>query len=295
MIETLTSTILGANERVRIMISQSSNWLWPLSIEQIGALLDTSIEVRCLIRSHSDNLDMAESIFRLLPSHWDMRLTINDRPTAEGIFIDDDTIILRSLESGRFQRFWEQNESIAVSQLSGRFERLWTAGRDIKSHFIFESDVELWLPEKYEIVASSATATWDRVLSDLARNPSDIHSLKPRKFEELICELLNRDGFDVTLTPPSRDGGRDVLAVLNSRIGRLLFLVECKKYSPERPIDVSIVRELYGVLAHERATAAMVATTSYFTRDAIKFREPIGYQLHLHDYAAITNWISRVQ
>ena len=37
----------------------------------------------------------------------------------------------------------------------------------------------------------------------------------------------------------TRDGGRDILAVNKTSLGEHLFLVECKRHAPERPIGVS--------------------------------------------------------
>ena len=48
-------------------------------------------------------------------------------------------------------------------------------------------------------------------------------SVSPHKFEELITELLEREGMNVHLTPKTRDGGRDILASLNTAVGEHLY------------------------------------------------------------------------
>jgi hypothetical protein len=49
-------------------------------------------------------------------------------------------------------------------------------------------------------------------------------------------------GFKTTLTPISRDNGRDILAVASSPLGEMLYVDECKQFSPSRKITVNDVR-----------------------------------------------------
>jgi len=135
---------------------------------------------------------------------------------------------------------------------------------------------------------------WDDLICRLARRPQDLRTLSPRKFEELVAEMLQRDGAHVQLTPQTHDGGRDILATYETPVGRHLCLVECKRHSASHPVDISIVRELYGVLAVERASAAMIATTSYFTADALKFRETIQYQMSCRNFEDVKMWLRRI-
>ena len=94
------------------------------------------------------------------------------------------------------------------------------------------------------------------------------------------------------MTPATRDGGRDILA-RSSVFKNHLYLVECKKYSPNNRVGVNIVRELYGVLMQQRATAAIIATTSAFTKTALEFRAPIEFLMDLKDFDKIHKWVRR--
>ena len=130
------------------------------------------------------------------------------------------------------------------------------------------------------------------LLSQLKANPEDIHRLTPRKFEELIAELLKDRGWDVELTKETRDGGKDILAYLETDVGRLLCLVEAKKYRKDRPVGVSLIRNLYGTLCDANATSGMLVTTSTFTQDAQIFQERHQYKLALRDYTHLVDWIN---
>ena len=84
---------------------------------------------------------------------------------------------------------------------------------------------------------------------------------------------------------------RDRPNLSETAIGNHLYLVECKRRQPENPVEVRLIRELYGVVVAERATAGLLVTTSSFTRDALQFQAPIKHQLSLKSYADLVKWL----
>ncbi|MCA9026790.1 MAG: restriction endonuclease [Planctomycetaceae bacterium] len=151
----------------------------------------------------------------------------------------------------------------------------------------------LLLPEDEQHARVIVSGVTDELLWQLSRMPERIHSLSPRAFEELVAQLLSDMGYNVQLTPRQKDGGYDVLAEADLPAGRILTLVECKKWSPNNPVSVEVVRGLYGVLNISNATHAMIATTSRFTRDAHQLQDSIKYQLSLKDFDDIKSWLWR--
>ena len=144
-----------------------------------------------------------------------------------------------------------------------------------------------------ERVLVVSESRWDSVIDVLAKNPKLMHHLEPRNFEELIAELLAREGLRVKLTPRSRDGGRDILAFADTPIGQHLYYVECKCYAPDNPIDVRFVRQLYGVVEADRVTAGLLVTTSRFTKDAKIFGEVVSSRLSLKEYSDVVSWLAK--
>jgi restriction system protein len=134
-------------------------------------------------------------------------------------------------------------------------------------------------------------ATNDEIFMILKEKPEMIRSLPPRKFEELVAEILAKMGYEITLTPEQKDGGFDIYAARREGLGRFLYLVECKRYVPPNKVGVEIVRSLHGVLQTERATAGAIVTTSFFTSGAKEYQRRIEHQMQLHDYIALQNWI----
>jgi Restriction endonuclease len=128
-------------------------------------------------------------------------------------------------------------------------------------------------------------------LADLVTSrPELIDSLTPREFEELVAELYERAGFHVELTPASRDGGFDIYARHTTPYGKLLTLIECKKYARERRVGVRLVRHLFGVVEARRAHAGVVATTTTFTRGARDFAD-MHSRIALQDYFALQDML----
>lgn len=131
------------------------------------------------------------------------------------------------------------------------------------------------------------------LLTSLKKQPLSIRKLTPREFEELLADLLRDMGWDVELTKQTRDGGSDILAYLNTEVGRLLCLVEAKHYREDRKIGVDLVRTLYGTLCDAQANSAMLVTTSSFTSDARNFQQKHQYQLTLREYSDVVEWIMK--
>ena len=89
-----------------------------------------------------------------------------------------------------------------------------------------------------------------------------------RQFEQLVGAHFERLGYSVDFTSDGADGGIDVIA----RKGRESFVVQCKQWRATQ-VGVSVVRELFGVMAARGAAGAFVVSIGPFTRDAQAFAE----------------------
>lgn len=90
-----------------------------------------------------------------------------------------------------------------------------------------------------------------------------------QEFEMTVGEAFRLDGFDIE---ERGGGGADGGVDLVLRREREKFLVQCKQWKAQQ-VGVSIVRELYGVMAAEGAAGGFVVTSGRFTKDAIAFAE----------------------
>lgn len=148
-----------------------------------------------------------------------------------------------------------------------------------------------WRPSN-EIIAFTEQA--QRVIATMGLETAELLRMTPREFEELIAALWKRFGYEVELTMRTRDGGRDVIAVRKAE-ATIRFLIECKRYEPDKKIGVALVRALYGVKVHENATKAILATTSTFTAGAESFFDAHKWELEARDCAGVLNWVAQAR
>ena len=156
--------------------------------------------------------------------------------------------------------------------------------------------VSLYEPSKFGIAVASPflfTSIEREVLAYFGRHPELLHSLPPRKFEELVASVFRQSGFEVELTPESRDGGIDIIAVQRDGFaGSSLHLIECKRYLPHNTVGIGVVQRLLGVVEQHRATKGIVVTTSSFTCDAMVVAESARHRLVLNEYSKVAAWLA---
>jgi restriction system protein len=96
---------------------------------------------------------------------------------------------------------------------------------------------------------------------------SSLSQMSWREFEALVQEAFRLRGYSVQrLGGDGPDGGVDLAL---KRDGEKT-LVQCKQWRAFK-VGVSVVRELYGVMAAQGATAGIVVTSGTFSQDAIDF------------------------
>ncbi|MEO1365902.1 MAG: restriction endonuclease, partial [Acidobacteriota bacterium] len=147
-----------------------------------------------------------------------------------------------------------------------------------------------------QLVQALNTLTTE-LIAHLKRHRRALYELDPRTFEKLVAEVLASFGWQVDLTPKSTDGGYDIFALSPDRdVGvKNSWIIECKRYAPDNPVGVDIVRALYGSNLLNRGDQAagmkMLATTSHFTAGAKAFKAS-RYDLALKDYEGILDWLN---
>ncbi|QJD69514.1 restriction endonuclease [Xanthomonas campestris pv. badrii] len=90
-----------------------------------------------------------------------------------------------------------------------------------------------------------------------------------RQFEQLVGEAFRRQGYSVEETGlGGPDGGIDLILRKDGR----RTLVQCKQWKRQQ-VGVSVVREMYGLLAHHQAHSVKIACIGTYTKDAERFAE----------------------
>lgn len=136
-------------------------------------------------------------------------------------------------------------------------------------------------------LASYLSARRNRQLLDTRTNLESIAALGWRDFERLVGEAFRRQGYVVEETGlGGADGGIDLILRRNGK----RTLVQCKQWRHQK-VQVNMVREIYGLLAHHGADEVRIATIGGFTPDAAKFAE--GKPIALIDGDVLLGMICR--
>jgi hypothetical protein len=122
-----------------------------------------------------------------------------------------------------------------------------------------------------ELVLGLNRHVWLTIIRELSREPDRVFSLGDRGFEELIAELVAAQGYDVRLTPQTRDGGYDIVATRRERLFPSTYLIEAKLWTPPRRVGRPVIQSLFGVGIAHRCNGVMVVTPTLFTRVALEF------------------------
>lgn len=236
-------------------------------------------------------LQKQKDIFSSYATTWDIRI-LNNFDSAHSILIDRNAIIFSVYPAYDSTEYFFCDEPKVLEEIQKTFDNRWKSACSV--NLLYEDHGEKNNEfNKFNLLTVSNNQ-WGQILQQLIRNPELMRVMTPRKFEELVAELLTREGLCVTLTPQARDGGRDILASLKTSVGEHLYLVECKRYSQDRPVGVQLVRQLYGIVEVERATAGLLVTTSSFTAGATNLQKTLAHRIALRDYSGIVSWIQKL-
>ena len=182
------------------------------------------------------------------------------------------------------------NRNISIEELIGLIENpLKQSGLvDINGRPLSRDSENIKQIENKIIVVNNSLI--DKAYSD----PDFVYKIRPHQFEELVAELLEKEGFKVNLTKKTHDGGKDIFVAQNNTLGNFLYYIECKQFTPTNHVGVKFVRELYGTISADRATAGLLVTTSYFSKEAKDFVENVQNQLSLKGYLELKKWIREI-
>jgi len=180
----------------------------------------------------------------------------------------------------------------AVSLLRHKYKNLKSIGTEIIRTFGYADDSHVYLSASKIIMPDVS----HELFSYLRKHPEALYATSPRTFEEIMASIFRNQGYNVELTPPSKDGGYDLIAVQHNNLtGSQVYLVECKKYAPDHKVNVGIVRGLYGIVCSEDVTKGIIITTSSFTRGAKEFAGDHSSRLSLRDFESLKEWLSKLE
>ncbi len=280
-------TVLYLDEVYFYTISYNSH----MSLDSIEKLQNKIDDYDYLIIDGLDELKQLDKIFKFGNFFSNIIVFSRKLPIDSSFFlykIEPSSFDIRSILNSRF------NELSSICSLENIVKK--TYDDTLLSYDVYKQEHttsdelnKIILPAKELVLPPQKIITDlsiinNSFLDEVKDNPAKIYKLTPREFEELVCEIFQKRGYDVTLTKKTKDGGKDLIVLNNCFLGGFLVYVECKKYSPQRPVSVKLVRELYGTVSADKATAGILISTSYFSREAVSFQQRVPNQMKLIDY-----------
>jgi HJR/Mrr/RecB family endonuclease len=143
-------------------------------------------------------------------------------------------------------------------------------------------------------VISKITEIESQLVEYLAKHPELMREMNYDAFEKLVAELLASHGFDVEWTGRNNATAGDVIAFKTDSETDLTssFIVECKRYAPDRPVGIEVARAIYGAKCDERFSNALLVTTSSFQRGVEQFSVR-RWDFQLKDFKGLVEWLNR--
>ena len=144
--------------------------------------------------------------------------------------------------------------------------------------------------------ATSAPLIDQRFIDYLHAQPADLERMDWRQLEYLCGEWFRRQGYEVVVTAPSGDGGIDVVASrLDGAEGPDVVLVQAKRLSGSRQVDINVVKALWAdVLESESSTRGLITTTTRLAKGAREYTEARNYRLSHAERAHVEEWIEKL-
>ena len=104
----------------------------------------------------------------------------------------------------------------------------------------------------------------------VARDPRELDNIEWRDLERLVHAIFSGLGFTATLTPPAKDGGRDVILHFTAQRAQRTFFVEVKHWRSRQKVGGSWLTDFLKVMASEKADGGLFLSTSGYAANAIE-------------------------
>ena len=104
----------------------------------------------------------------------------------------------------------------------------------------------------------------------VARDPDALQHLEWRDAERLLAEVFDGLGFDVELTPPAKDGGKDLILNCVFAGTRRSFIVEVKHWRSGHRVGPGSVTDFLRVIVRENRAGGVFLSTYGFTGTAFE-------------------------
>jgi len=104
----------------------------------------------------------------------------------------------------------------------------------------------------------------------IARNPRDLDNIEWRDLERMLAAIFSKLGFQTTLTPSAKDGGKDVVLRFSVAKENREFVVEAKHWRSGQRVGSGHVSDFVKVVATEQRHGGLFLATAGYTGTAFE-------------------------
>jgi restriction endonuclease Mrr len=104
----------------------------------------------------------------------------------------------------------------------------------------------------------------------IAKDPDALESIEWRQLEETIAEIFEGIGFKVTLTPGSKDGGKDVILECEVQGRRASYVIEVKHWRSRTRVGGAALAHFLNVIAREKHDGGLFLSTYGYCDNAFQ-------------------------
>jgi restriction system protein len=97
-----------------------------------------------------------------------------------------------------------------------------------------------------------------------------LDELEWRDLERMVARVMEGLGFETTLTPPSKDGGKDLVLVCEVRDDEESFIVELKHWRSGKRVGRESVADFLRVVVSEKHAGGLFLSTSGYAGDTFE-------------------------
>lgn len=107
-------------------------------------------------------------------------------------------------------------------------------------------------------------------IEKIAKDPNFLMNIEWRELEKTISEIFEGLAFKVKLTPPSKDGGKDVILECAKKGELVSYIIEIKHWRSLQRVGQDSVKDFLKVVCKEKREAGIFLSTYGFTENAFE-------------------------
>lgn len=125
----------------------------------------------------------------------------------------------------------------------------------------------------------------------IAKNPNYLNKLEWFYLERMLAEVLEGLGFSVKLTPPSKDGGKDIILECIVSGSKHTYIIEIKHWRAGGRVGYGKIKEFLDIVVREKRQGGLFLSTSGYCNNVYQILSEIEReQLKLGDNKTVIYW-----